>query len=87
VGRRGGRGWQREGRVKGRGGGKEKGRGREESGLTMVFILSMENTFGRMWAIVNEPHLTVLTFEPHTVRSQAVLICHGCDVIRPEMTS
>ena len=66
---------------------KGRGDGKRESGLTMVFILSMENTFGRAWASVNEPHLTVLTCEPHTVCSQAVLICHGCDVIRPEMTS
>ena len=75
------------GESEGERGGKEKGRGWEESGLTMVFILSMENIFGRAWASVNEPHLTVLTCEPHTVHSQAVLICHGCDVIRPEMTS
>ena len=39
------------------------------------------------WARVSKPHLIVLTCESQTVRSRAVLICHGYDVIRPEMTS
>ena len=36
------------------------------------------------WASVSEPHLIVLTCEPHTVRSWAVSFGHGYEVIRPE---
>jgi len=37
--------------------------------------------------IIGRAHLIVLTCEPHTVCSRAVLICHRRDVIRPEVTS